>query len=333
VTQGAASKPVDPLPVTVVIACHDERRWLSLLESIDSAQSQVPQAAEVTVVVDHCPTLFNRLRRHDSLLTVVENRHERGASGARNSGAERATTPYIAFLDDDAVAHPGWLANLIGPMSRESVVGTGGLVRPAWSAHRPLWFPDEFAWVVGASHTGLPTVAAPVRNVWAENMAVKREAFEQVGGFRVGFGKVGERSRPEDTDLCIRMTSVRPGACFMYVPSAIVDHKVPADRMTYQFFLRRCYSEGRGKVELSGHLGEDQDLGMENEWLRRTVPRGIWNSLTRPSPHERRREGVQRSAAMLSGVGAAAVGGAASYGAVLFAKMKGAGEKVTPRPA
>mgnify|MGYP003348425235 CR=1 FL=1 len=38
-----------------------------------------------------------------------------GAADDRNSGAEVASTAIIAFLDDDARAHPGWLAALVAP--------------------------------------------------------------------------------------------------------------------------------------------------------------------------------------------------------------------------
>ena len=60
-------------------------------------------------------------------------------------------------------------------------------------------------------------------------MAVRRAVFEKVGGFRVDFGKVGDVSRPEDTDLCIRM-STETGGRWIFVPEAVVDHDVEAER-------------------------------------------------------------------------------------------------------
>ena len=47
-------------------------------------------------------------------------------------------------------------------------------------------------------------------------MLVKRSAFELVDGFREDFGKIGNRSLPEDTDLCLRIASscrIRPSGC------------------------------------------------------------------------------------------------------------------------
>jgi GT2 family glycosyltransferase len=290
---------------SVVIACHTEERFPSLLRAIASAQEQTPMPAQVIVAVDHNECLCARLRAEVKGIDVVDHRGDPGASGTRNAGAAIAGAhPLLVFLDDDVQALPGWLDELLAPFEDQRVIGTGGMTQPAWQGPRPSWFPDEFGWVVGASHAGLPTAPAPVRNVWSENMAVRREAFETVGGFRRGFGKLGRTSRPEDTDLCIRIGASAPGDRWMYVPTAVVDHEVPSERATFGFFLRRCYSEGAGKVELSSHLGADRDLGDERSYLLRTLPLAIARDL--------RSGEFRRALAIVAGAGIAAVGAAAS---------------------
>jgi glucosyl-dolichyl phosphate glucuronosyltransferase len=135
-------------------------------------------------------------------------------------------------------------------------------------------------------------------------MAVRRDAFEAVGGFRSGFGKVGSMSRPEDTDLCIRVGAAGPQSDWVYVPTAVIDHEVPAQRATFAFFLRRCYWEGAGKIELSAHLGADRDLGDERSYLLHTLPAAFLRDLTTGR--------FARAGAILAGVLAAALGGAVS---------------------
>lgn len=288
--------------VSVVIACHTAERYEMLLRAIASAREQTPAPVQVIIAVDHNDDLVRRLREEAVGIEVVDHRGARGASGARNAGAALATAPLLAFLDDDVTAHPGWLAALTAPFSDPRVVGAGGHTEPAWQGPAPAWFPREFGWVVGASHTGLPTKLSAVRNVWSENMAVRREAFDSVGGFRSGFGKVGSTSRPEDTDLCIRVSAAAPQSHWVYVPSAVIDHAVPLQRSTFRFFLRRCYSEGAGKVELSAHLGEDSDLADERLYLRRTIPLAFLRDLASGR--------VTRAAAIFAGIAAAGVGAA-----------------------
>src|SRR6185369_4468184 len=181
--------------------------------------------------------------------------------GTRNTGAWHTTTDLVAFLDGDITAGPRWLAQLVAPFDDPSVVGTGGAIAAAWERSRPRWLPDELLWAVGASYTGMPTTTAPVRNVWSASMAVRRDVFAAVGGFREGFGKIGARNRPEDTDLCLRMSEGRGG--WMYVPEAVVEHAVPPERATFRFLLRRCYAEGRGKVQMARLLEGAASLGAE----------------------------------------------------------------------
>jgi glucosyl-dolichyl phosphate glucuronosyltransferase len=292
-------------PVTVVIPSHTERRWPSLVTAVAALAAQSPRPAEVVVVVDHNQALYERARAGLSGATVLANQGRPGASGTRNTGAFHATTPLIAFLDCDTYPHPGWLAALIAPFADQTVVGTGGAIRPRWEAPRPGWLPDEFMWTVGGSYHGLPETTAPVRNVWSASMAVRRDRFVAVGGFRDGFGKLGDRARPEDTDLCLRIG--RHGR-WMYAPGAVIDHLVEADRTTLGYFLQRCFHEGRGKIELARLLSGQDSLGAERDYLRRTIPRsvlrGLLAGLRRPGAGH-----AVRAGAMLAGVAAAATGG------------------------
>lgn len=311
------------LPVTVIIACYTEARWDLLMETITSVIVQQPGPSEVIVSVDNNARLRRRLEQAALGVTIVENAAARGVSNARNVAARLATTPYLAFVDDDAVAVEGWLAELLAPFGPQDVVGTGGHVRPRWETERPPWFPDEFAWVVGASYTGLPTSVTPVRNVWGENMAVRSDIFWAVGGFRSGFGKIGHVSRPEDTDLCIRMGASVPNGHWVYTPCAIVDHAVAAERSTFRFFLRRSYWEGQGKIELSRHLGDDRDLGTESEWLRQVVLTGIGRNLRAGARGDR--VAAAHAGALLGGVAAAGVGAGVS---LLRATVERAGRRM-----
>ncbi|MCW2525971.1 MAG: family 2 glycosyl transferase [Pseudonocardiales bacterium] len=264
------------LSVSVVIACHTEDRWALLVQAIGSVKRQSLAASEIIVVVDHNQPLLERLRDTYADVIVLANDSLPGASGARNTGAFYAGGEYVAFLDDDACAETDWLVNIAAPFVDPEVVGTGGRVLPAWHNRRPSWFPEEFDWVVGASYVGMPTGTEPIRNVWGENMAVRKDAFVAVNGFRTGFGKIGGHSRPEDTDLCIRMSAQAPGFHWVYEYDAVVSHYVPPGRATYGFFLRRTYHEGRGKAELARLLPTPSAaLSSERGYVRRTLPAGV----------------------------------------------------------
>nr|MDT0656464.1 glycosyltransferase [Micromonospora sp. DSM 115978] len=298
--------PMTQSPTSVVIPCHTERRFPWLTSAIESARAQTPAPAEIIVVVDHNPALYQRIRRDLPGVTVLENQYQRGVSGTRNTGARHAITPLIAFLDDDVRAYPGWLAGLVAPFADTSVVGTGGGIVPRWETRQPTWFPDEFLWAVGASYTGQPVDTAPVRNVWSASMAVRREAFLAVGGFRAEFGKVGDRSRPEDTEFCLRV-SRRTGGTWLYVPAAVISHPVPADRATLRYFLVRCFNEGRGKIQMARLLDGSASLDAERGYLRRALPLAVLRGFTDP-PRGRGFAPVLRAGAVLAGLAATGTG-------------------------
>jgi glucosyl-dolichyl phosphate glucuronosyltransferase len=260
---------------TVVLATYDLRRWPFLAQAVESLLSGPGRPRRVVICVDRNEELYERVRMTWPKVTAVLNTRGRGASGTRNTGAEFAETPYIAFLDDDVRVHEGWLSRLLEPFADPAVVGTGGGVVAGWQFGRPKWFPEEFDWVVGASYRGMPTVQSVVRNVWSENMAVRAELFRAVGGFRSNFGKVGHHNSPEDTDLCIRMAAALEGAKWVYAPDATAEHYVPLGRASFSFFLRRSFNEGRGKLEMARLLGRQEKLQNERKYLWRTLPSGI----------------------------------------------------------
>ena len=243
----------DEVDVSVVIACYTEERLGSMESALTSLRKQSLEPRQVILAVDNNPSLVNRLVDQFDWVTVVLNTGGRGASATRNRGVQAVGTPYTAFLDDDETADPDWLLELMRPFADASVVGTGGKYEPVWAAGKPKWFPDEFAWVVGGAYEGLPTVTSPVRNVWSGNMAVRTDAFRRVGGFRTEFGKQDAAAEPEDTDLSYR-TAAASGQHWVYVPSAVINHDVPADRASTRFFISRCFAEGHGKAAMSRKL-------------------------------------------------------------------------------
>lgn len=294
--------PCDGPTISVVIAAYSSDRWARLREAVDSVAAQARPALETIVVIDHNPGLLDRARRELPGAAVIPNAGARGASGARNTGVARSRGDIVAFLDDDAHASDAWLESLVRHFADPGVVGAGGRVDPIWATGRPAWFPAEFGWTVGVSYTGMPREATPVRNVWTCNMAVRRAAFQAAGGFREDFGKVGTASRPEDTDLCLRVT----GGSWMYEPTGAVGHWVPGERASVRYFLRRSYNEGLGKAGLAALDGTAASMSTERRYALRVLPRGIGRGLLEAASGDW--SGAKRAAAIMAGLGMAGIG-------------------------
>jgi hypothetical protein len=295
--------------VSVVIAAFADERWDQLCDAIESIRVQTAPVLETIVVIDHNPGLLARARREFTDCTVIANTASRGASGARNTGAAACRGEIVAFLDDDARSSEHWLAALLCHFSRTEIVGVGGRIDPLWSVSRPRWFPVEFGWAVGFSYAGMPEQTQPVRNVWAGNMAIRSSVFAAIGGFRENFGKVGDVSRPEDTDLCLRAASER--GIWLYEPTGNVGHWIPRQRTTFRYFTRRCFHEGQGKAALAALDGARQSTAAERSYTYRILPHGILRGLQDAAGGDA--WGAARAAAIAVGFATTAAGFAAGW--------------------
>jgi glucosyl-dolichyl phosphate glucuronosyltransferase len=293
--------------VTVVVCAYTRDRWMTLQRAIDVALDQISPEDELLVVVDHNDALLARCREYLGDFTVLPNRRNRGLSGARNTALDEAHGSIIVFLDDDAIPLAGWLEALRAPYADERVYGVGGLAKPLWLCGQPGWFPEEFLWVVGCSHRGIPPDPHPVRNLVGANMSFRKAAFEHVGGFAEQMGRIGERLHAcEETEFSIRLTQANPDAVILYEPSSQVEHHVAQQRASLGYFVRRCWAEGLSKAEVSRRVGRSRALSAERHYTSQVLPKGIWKGLHDSAAGDL--WGAARSVAIVLGLAATVIG-------------------------
>jgi GT2 family glycosyltransferase len=265
--------------LSVVVCTYSEKRRPLLERGLEALADQRPPPAAIIVVVDHNPQLLAALQADHSQLTVAPNDRTRGLSGARNCGLALTATPIVAFLDDDAVPQLDWVARLAQAYRADdgqNVLGVGGAIVPYWVRGRPSWFPAEFDWVVGCTYKGARTSPGPVRNMLGANMSFRTEELRRIGGFREGIGRIGTVPLGcEETEACIRMARQFPGGQIRFEPAARVHHRVPAERATWRYLLRRCWAEGLSKAQVTALTGRSSALADEREYATRALPRAI----------------------------------------------------------
>ncbi|MBM2809285.1 MAG: hypothetical protein HW416_44, partial [Chloroflexi bacterium] len=275
----------DSPDISVVICAYTEQRWPNLVAAVESVRRQSLAPREIVLVVDYNSALQARAER-ELAVRVIPNKEARGLSGARNGGIAATGGDLVAFLDDDAVARPDWLAYLSEWHADPRVMGAGGRLEPNWIAGRPRWFPPEFDWVVGCSYRGLPSTTAPIRNPLGGSMCIRREVFAAVGGFVSGIGRVGARPFGcEETELSIRARHRWPERTFLYEPRAIAHHTVPSERSRWSYFHSRCFAEGQSKAYVSRLVGAQDGLASERLHAFHTLPLGVGRGLADLARH------------------------------------------------
>jgi len=292
------------LSVSVIICAYTEARWDDLCAAVATLWTQQAPPYEVIVVVDHNPALLERARNAPELqgAQVLANSGPRGLSGARNAGVAHARGAILAFLDDDAIPEPDWLAQLLQAFHDARVIAAGGAIEPLWPGTRPEWFPEEFDWVVGCTYRGVPTAPTPVQRLIGCNMSFRREAFELAGYFRSEIGQVGnDLMRSDDTEFTIRLWQRCSDRILLFVPQARVRHRVTEGRASWRYFRSRCYAEGFSKAQMARLVGSRDALAAERSYVARTLPAGVARGLVE-TVSGRDVGGIRRAGAILAGL-------------------------------
>ena len=189
---------------------------------MESLALQTRRDLEV-IVVDNSGSGLVRKNGTAPRARVLENRRNVGFGAAINQGMRASATPFVATLNDDAVACPKWIAALVEAMERRPDVGmcasqvrffgeprldsAGMLIARDGSSkqrghERP---PEDFPVVEEAL---MPSGSAAL---------YRRSMLEEIGGFDDDFFLYCE-----DTDLGLRARWA--GWKCLYVPDAVVEH-------------------------------------------------------------------------------------------------------------
>lgn len=231
---------------TISICTYD--RYDVLPKAIESALRQsMPQDEYDVFVVDNSPdhkkatTFGKKFSDIPNLKYVVEKTP--GLSHARNLSADLTKSRFIAFMDDDAVASPNWLSEILAAFDSfgESAMIVGGRVDPLWGAPRPPWLHDSMLGNLSVVNWGGEArEALPGEWFAGTNIAFRTSAIVDNGGFSENLGRSGSGSAllsNEELQLVERVRS--QGGKLIYAPNALVDHLVDPRRLSRTWFRKR----------------------------------------------------------------------------------------------
>jgi glycosyltransferase involved in cell wall biosynthesis len=236
------------MPRIAAVVCTYNRYDL-LPKAIQSlAQQSVGAADYKIVIVDNSPDheaaarYAEQLRGPSNLTYLVENTP--GLSNARNVAARECGTEIIAYMDDDAIADPRWLEELLRAYERfgPEVGIVGGRVVPIWEAERPRWLHDRLLGHVSVVDWGGEyRVAAP--NEWfaGTNVSYRTDLVLRHGGFNPSLGRVGSGiSLMSNEEIELSEAIKAAGKLLVYAPEARVDHLVDRKRLSRTWFRKRA---------------------------------------------------------------------------------------------
>lgn len=206
------------------------------------AQRGVAAPFEI-VVVDNDPDgsarpVIERLAEENSVPIRYVGELRPGISHARNAGVANAAGRYIAFLDDDEAADPGWLAAFLATARSCAADAVIGPVYPRFPADMPEI--DDYRLKVYTRDAKVPTgTLLPRWGGIGNTLLDKERCFVGDQPFDPGLGLCGG----EDT-LFLRQLKKR-GRKVVWCAEAKVWETVPLERLAPQYLVRRRFHSGQ----------------------------------------------------------------------------------------
>jgi len=263
------------------------------------AGQELPAHISIRVIVadnDETPSARDTVERAFAELSldgVYLHAPARNISIARNACLDAATAPLIAFIDDDEVARPSWLALLVAELDRGGADIVFGKVNASYADGAPGWMREA-----DLHSTPAPFYRGRIEGGYTCNVLMRRET---VGDLR--FDPAFGRSGGEDTTFFTALN--RKGARFAYTPDAVVIEPVTPGRSSLGWLVTRAYRSGQtyGLVRLRD--GESRGAvaaisAVKLAWCRLAQGLTLW------SPVKWRRNAVRAS--FHAGVMGAALG-------------------------
>lgn len=251
--------------ISVVILTFN--RVSDLRRCLDSLKRQTVQNIEI-IVVDNGSTddTSNIIKEYS---VIFKRDFTKCKSSLRNLGYQSATAKTIAFIDDDAEADSNWIEEIITSFERfKKVDAVGGpaistrkqlslfekasrsrLLSPLARIYETIILENSASTVGVIFESGALSIGGSllfsaklkksfnVDYLTTCNLAVKRSALEEIGGFDENF-----IFNNEDVDLCVRMR--KAGFELLFNPNAVVWHNINPDAKTRSspFFFGRDFA-------------------------------------------------------------------------------------------
>ena len=269
--------------VSVVVVTWNRRELLrSCLQSL--ALQQLKQRFEVIVVDngsdDGSVEMTEREFSENPVfrLTIIRNSENRGFCAANNQGFQKSDSEFIALLNNDAEAEPGWLAGLLGAFDGRPEIGmAASKILVYEEPHRidkagHLMYPDGQNRGRGSGELDTGQYDRVEEVLWPDGCAAmyRRAMLDSVGGFDEDFFAYAD-----DAELGLR-ARIAGWRC-LYIPDAIVRHHRGATLGVRS--ARRLELIERNRILLAAKLFPWSLLCLNSLYFLLRVTAGVWAGL------------------------------------------------------
>ena len=236
-------------PISVVICTYNRADRLKL--ALEALKHQTLPSEKFRVLIidnrstDNTATLCEAFQSQFAHFSYIYEPVQ-GLSRARNTGWKATQSPYVAYLDDDAIPKEEWIEAVLDSFEtvEPTPVSIGGPIFPLWEIPRPDWISpvmEELFTILDGGND--PRWFRKNEFPWGANVAYRRDALEKVSGFCEQLGRNGQ-SLLSGEESFLNSTLEAQGEAFYYNPKAAVSHWVPKERINPEWLVQRSYWQG-----------------------------------------------------------------------------------------
>jgi succinoglycan biosynthesis protein ExoM len=194
------------------------------------------------VIVDNCPQQSARdviasIAHAESLRIIYVHEPRPGVAHVRNRGVATAHAPLIAFIDDDQIAEPNWIAHLLAAQAKfdaDIVFGPVLAVIEGDSSADRDFVRDFYT-------TDCQRPSGPIKGLkHSPNVLFRKErCFREGHAFNPQLGFFGGE------DALFFLQLARTDASMVWCREAVTHEIVPLPRTTYAYILKRSIIRGQ----------------------------------------------------------------------------------------
>jgi len=243
--------------LTVVICTRNRARSLRLtLETLEKAAATTKLKWELLLIDNGSSDETKDVSAHfgERLPLRYMFESKTGLSYARNRAIAEARGEFIIFTDDDVNISPGWLEAYESLLKRcPQVAFAGGKIIPCWEIQPPTWVIKYAAswlngvvvWYDGGEKEWLYDLSRDP--FYGANFGVSVKAIKEIGGFDIRLGRkdAGQLGAEE---MQVEEALAKKGCLGVYLPDAVVYHRIESCRWRKKFILRSSMGHGRVRI-------------------------------------------------------------------------------------